>query len=160
MHSEFNYAELTFNGLYNPQIVEHAYRHLPGVAATEFAQFLGDGSNIYVSRAEATWHYVFDLAGGDCPAGCTEHELYFFAVTSPGLVQTTAMWKPQNKTNEDHLWTELTIELRGSPNQRVDIDPISMVPLVLQVRASSTQLAEQTARFIVQRSGGQLQRIT
>jgi len=81
MHPDFNYAELTFKGLYNPQVIENAYRHLPGVIATEFAGLLGDGPNIYVTRTEATWHYIFDLAGGDCPAGCTEHELHYFTMT-------------------------------------------------------------------------------
>jgi hypothetical protein len=104
MHPEFDYAELTIRGLYNPQIVENAYRHLPGVTATEFASLLGDGPNIYVSRSDEAWHYVFDLASGDCPAGCTEHELHYFAITPGGLVQITAIWKPQHDESPPE-WT-------------------------------------------------------
>ncbi len=66
---EFNYAELTFAGLYNPDLVSKAYRALPGVTMTEFASMSGDSSSIFVSRDDAAWHYVFDIAGGDCMAG-------------------------------------------------------------------------------------------
>jgi hypothetical protein len=94
-HPEFDYAELTFSGLYNPHIVERAYGALPGLQATEFSSLLGDSSGIYVTREAAAWHYIFDLAGGDCPAGCTEHELHYFAVSTDGRVQTAATWRAQ-----------------------------------------------------------------
>ena len=92
VHSEFHYVELTFSGLYNPQITSQAYRELAGVTATEFAGILGGGSNIYVSRSEGIWHYVLDLAGGDCPSGCTEHELHYFQTALDGNVQPAGTW--------------------------------------------------------------------
>lgn len=58
---------------------------------------------------------------------------------------------------EDDQWTELAIELRDGEGKRVDVDPVSMTPLILQVRSSSFQLAEAVAVFIVQQSGGELQ---
>ena len=94
-HPDFDYAELTFAGLYNPDVIARAYRALSGVKMTEFAGFVGDSSNIFVTREASTWHYVFDIAGGDCPSGCTEHELHYFAITPDGRVHTTATWKAQ-----------------------------------------------------------------
>jgi hypothetical protein len=91
-HPEFDYAELTFTGLYNPDIVSKAYRDLPGVKQTEFAGTLGDSSSIYVTREAAVWHYVFDIAGGDCPSGCTEHEMHYFEVIADGRVTKIATW--------------------------------------------------------------------
>ncbi len=55
---------------------------------------------------------------------------------------------------EDTQWTELTIELRGAGGQRVDVDPVSVDPLILQVRSSSMRLAQEVARFIGEHSGG------
>lgn len=95
-HSEFDYAELTFAGLYNPNIVSTAYRDLPGVTATEFAATLGDGSNIYITREDTMWHYLFDIAGGDCPSGCTEHEMHYFEVAADGRVQRTGAWNTES----------------------------------------------------------------
>ncbi len=91
-HSDFDYAELTFAGLYNPDLVAKAYRALPGVTMTEFDAALGDGSNIYVTRREATWHYLFDIAGGDCPSGCTEHDMHYFEVPADGSITMAAIW--------------------------------------------------------------------
>jgi len=51
-------------------------------------------------------------------------------------------------------WTELTIELRDADKPRVDVDPISTDPLVLQVRSFSAHLAQEVAGFIAGRSGG------
>ncbi len=59
-----------------------------------------------------------------------------------------------SQTPEDTQWTELTIELRGGDGQRVDIDPVSTEPLVLQVRSSSLRLAEEVAKFIADHAGG------
>jgi hypothetical protein len=95
-HSDFDYAELTFAGLYNPDIISKAYRDLPGVTQTEFASMLGDGSSIYVTREDAVWHYVFDIAGGDCPSGCTEHEMHYLEVTADGHVHRTATWSTES----------------------------------------------------------------
>ena len=68
-----------------------------------------------------------------------------------------------SKTPDDTGWTELSVELRGSTGHgtghRVDIDPASVQPLVLKVSASSMELAERAARFIVGRAGGRVQNV-
>ncbi len=61
-----------------------------------------------------------------------------------------------SQTPEDTQWTELTIELRAT-GERIDIDPISTTPLVLQVRASSMRLAQEVAEFVVKASGGKIE---
>ena len=96
IHPEFDYAELTFAGLYNPDIVSAAYRALPGVTQTEFGATLGDGSNIYVTREATVWHYLFDIAGGDCMAGCTEHDMHYFAITPDGRAPKAAVWNSKS----------------------------------------------------------------
>jgi hypothetical protein len=92
-HPESDYAELIFAGLYNPYIVSKAYRALPGVTLTEFESMLGDSSNLFVTReATGVWHYIFNIAGGDCPSGCTTADMHYFAITPDGRIQTTATW--------------------------------------------------------------------
>jgi len=96
-HPDFDYAELTLAGLYNPFLVSKAYGALPGVTMTEFASMLGDTSTLYVSRETAAWHYIFDLAGGDCPSGCTEHDLHYFEISADGRVLTAATWNMNSR---------------------------------------------------------------
>ena len=91
-HSEFEYAELSFRGLYNPDIVATWYRDLPGVKLTEFSSILGDSSNIYVSRQGSVWIYLFTIAGGDCLAGCTTADMHYFEISAEGHVQKSATW--------------------------------------------------------------------
>jgi hypothetical protein len=89
---ELHFVQLSFAGLYNPDLVSKAYRALPGVTLTESGGMLGGGSSIFVTREDAVWHSLFDIAGGDCPSGCTTHEMHYFEVTADGRVQTTATW--------------------------------------------------------------------
>jgi hypothetical protein len=56
----------------------------------------------------------------------------------------------------DTKWTELTVILRPTYAQRVDIDPVSDDPLVLKVESASAELAERAARFIALCSEGTL----
>jgi hypothetical protein len=91
-HPEFEYAELRFRGLYNPETISKWYRDLPGVKLTEFSSMLGDSSNIYVSRQDSVWKYLFNIAGGDCLAGCTTADMHYFEVSPDGQVQRTATW--------------------------------------------------------------------
>jgi hypothetical protein len=60
---------------------------------------------------------------------------------------------------DDTNWTELTIELRGVADQRVDVDPVADEPLILQVRSTSLKLARDAATFIVDSSGGEIQEV-
>ncbi|MCL9657691.1 hypothetical protein [Pseudomonas protegens] len=62
-----------------------------------------------------------------------------------------------SRTPDDEQWTELTLILRASPEQRLDIDPLSREPLVLLIRASAADLGARAAHFIQSVAGGTLQ---
>ena len=55
-------------------------------------------------------------------------------------------------------WTELTLILRPGYVERVDVDPVSELPLVLRVSSESASLAEHATNYLVQCSGGSVQR--
>jgi hypothetical protein len=57
-------------------------------------------------------------------------------------------------TPEDREWTELTISLRSSHEDRVDIDQLSVDPLVLVVHSVKAELCKRTVDFIISVSGG------
>src|SRR5262245_13472411 len=56
----------------------------------------------------------------------------------------------------DTQWTELSVASRDHPEreQQVHVDPVSESPLVLKIRSPSASLAERTARFLAQHTGG------
>jgi hypothetical protein len=57
-------------------------------------------------------------------------------------------------TPDDPTWTELTVILRKTPEERVDIDPASDTPLVLKVVSESRELALRAATFLTETTGG------
>jgi hypothetical protein len=77
---------LTLKGIYNIPTLVTQYATLPGVKAFDGGPGGGDGPTICVTRESDAWHYVFDRAGGDCPAGCTEHTYYHFSTNAGGAV--------------------------------------------------------------------------
>jgi len=96
---------------------------------------------------------------------------HFLHVVSPGLrppyIQVAEhLWgigcnfdsDGNSKTPGDRQWTELTVILRSDPEQRVDVDPISLDPLILAVRSSHQSLCQITAKFLVSVSGGMVRR--
>ena len=62
-----------------------AYNRLDGVLYAEPNFYGGDGSDIAVERQEDTWYVVFREGLGDCPAGCTDQNLYFFVADRTGV---------------------------------------------------------------------------
>lgn len=80
------FAELELEGIYNIRRVAQQYGGLPGIKSAMPNMGGGDGSTICVVEQNEITHYVFDRAGGDCPAGCTEHEYKHFTVTAGGGV--------------------------------------------------------------------------
>jgi hypothetical protein len=64
-----------------------------------------------------------------------------------------------SRTPGDTHWTELTLSLRGESSVRIDIDPLPIDPLVLAVRSTQESLCRQAAQFIVNYSGGALEKI-
>jgi hypothetical protein len=77
---------LTLKGIYDIETVVTQYGALAGVKASNNGSGGGDGPTICVTRESDLWHYVFDQAGGDCPAGCTEHTYYHFSTTAAGVI--------------------------------------------------------------------------
>src|SRR5574341_1729598 len=55
-----------------------AFNRLDGVLYAEPNLYGGSGSDIAVERREDAWYVVFREGLGDCPAGCTDQNLYFF----------------------------------------------------------------------------------
>lgn len=51
-------------------------------------------------------------------------------------------------------WTELTLITRNEREERVDVDPCSDNPLVLQVRSEKRSLAARVAYLLAKRTGG------
>lgn len=81
-----SYALLTLKGIYDLRRLAMDYAALQAIYSAEPNISGGDGPTICVTRKDDTWHYVFDRAGGDCPAGCTEHEYHHFTVSKSGTV--------------------------------------------------------------------------
>ena len=61
-----------------------------------------------------------------------------------------------SRSPDDRRWTELSLELRSSPGLRVDVDPVELQPLVLEVRSNHESLARELAKFLAKESGGSL----
>ena len=57
-----------------------AYEAIDGVAYAEPDAALGDGSDIEAAGSKGTWLVAFRRAWGDCPSGCIDQEISFFAV--------------------------------------------------------------------------------
>lgn len=51
-------------------------------------------------------------------------------------------------TTESSEWTELTLINRADTTKRIDIDPISLAPLRIEIRSESENLAEKVASFL------------
>ena len=71
---------LYFNDYLNVPAAAATYATLEGVEFAEPNAYVGDGSDIDAAQSEGRWYVVVRRAWGDCPAGCTNEELYFFIV--------------------------------------------------------------------------------
>ena len=90
-----NFAVITLKGIYDiPQLLP-LYAELKGISrAGQNYGGGGDGPTICVTPSATVWHYVFDRAGGDCPAGCTTHEYHHFSTTLAGAVTSLGDLQP------------------------------------------------------------------
>jgi hypothetical protein len=102
MHSQ-RYVGLKLSGLHKLEPLCAAYRALPGVTSAEPDQFIGDGSTIYVTRHGRVWNYLFDEAGGDCPAGCTIHRVHYFVVNGAAAPRHVADWNGSGTARPDWI---------------------------------------------------------
>jgi hypothetical protein len=101
----FVYFEL--RGLYATKLLAAEYAKLPGITSAEGATFGGDGPTICATAGPSTWHYVFDDASGDCPAGCIDHVLRHFATEPAGAVTELGRWSTQDGSPRPSWATEL-----------------------------------------------------
>jgi hypothetical protein len=58
----------------------------------------------------------------------------------------------------DPNWTELTLTRRPEYDERVDVDPISRDPLVLEISSQTPELALKAAEYLQKSCGGTLSR--
>jgi hypothetical protein len=86
------YALVELHGIYDIRRLAELYAQLPGVNTAEPDAFGGDGPTLCVKRAGDRYEYVVDQAGGDCPAGCTEHEAHYFVSEAGGQVAAVERW--------------------------------------------------------------------
>lgn len=86
------YASITFDKVIDQAQVAAIYQEFPGVSQADHSSTLGDGSSICLLPGEDAWHYVFDDASGDCPAGCINHVYYYFEVDESGAIESGEAW--------------------------------------------------------------------
>ena len=80
----------------HPLQLAQRYGKVSGVAGAEPMEAAGDGPTICIRSAETTRSYLFDRASGDCPSGCTTHELHLVEVSDAGMVSaatTDTRWR-------------------------------------------------------------------
>jgi hypothetical protein len=65
-----------------------------------------------------------------------------------------------SRTPDDREWTELTVTRRPMEAERVDVDPVSVMPLTLKVVSASRDLALRAAQFLATATGGTLAAMT
>ena len=90
--SDSRFLELRFRGIYDMATVAKEYAVLSGVRVAEPNGNGGDGSTICLTIEGSKYRYVFDRAGGDCPAGCTIHHEFGFSTDAAASVTPEAEW--------------------------------------------------------------------
>lgn len=65
----------------NIPVAVEKYAMLDAVATADHSGRVGDASDIGMEKVGPEWYMLADLASGDCPAGCTEHEFFHFRVS-------------------------------------------------------------------------------
>jgi hypothetical protein len=99
------HLNLCLDELVNPPTAAKAFDEMPGVVYAEVNGRGGDGPDTAVERQGDDWYVVIRDASGDCPAGCTDQQIYFFivgesgarrieqaAVTDPVLLRLARSW--------------------------------------------------------------------
>lgn len=82
---------IRFKGRYNGRLLAKPYVALPGVTSVDLntRTTVSTPANIYVTREEGSWHYLFD---NRCPA-CNEPQpdraVYYFRVSDDGVAEAT-----------------------------------------------------------------------
>lgn len=101
-HSSF--VLLEFPGTFDIEGLATEYAALPGVQYAEPDYLIGDGPSFCVTRDASTWHYVFDDASGDCPAGCIDHVYRYFVSEADGTVTYMGSWSNSAPASTRPSW--------------------------------------------------------
>jgi hypothetical protein len=98
-------VQIELRGIYNLEPIAAQFAELPGVSSAEPNFGIGDGPTICLTPSDAVWHYVFDQAGGDCPAGCTTHLYTYFTVSSDdGTIERVGSWGTEGSSSPAPDW--------------------------------------------------------
>ncbi len=69
---------------------------------------MGDRPNLQAMKNDGRWYVVFRDAWGDCPAGCTGQQLYYFTVSGEQVTRVAA-----SEAASDSTFVELVKRARG-----------------------------------------------
>ena len=89
---------LELKGIYNVAPLAAEYGALPGVQWAEPNGVFGDGPTICGTIDGETYHYVFDNASGDCPAGCISHAYTYYTTQIGSAPQLQGTWDNSSST--------------------------------------------------------------
>lgn len=103
VHSGF--VVLTFDGIFDVEALATEYETLPGVTYAEPDSLMGDGSTVCATEDGTTFHYVFDIGSGDCPAGCIDHDYYYFR-SEGGVVNPIDAWSNDEPPHTRPDWVD------------------------------------------------------
>jgi hypothetical protein len=95
---------LGFDDLMHPRYMGELYAALPGVLSAYKYGAAGDWPNVYPLQRPGGRTYLFRAAGGDCPAGCTINEYWYYRF-SWGKPEFVGYWDPSLDPTPD-WWTE------------------------------------------------------
>lgn len=90
------FVSFKVKGIYAVDLLAAEYARLPSIMHAEGGGGGGDGPTICVTPGDNTWHYVFDAAGGDCPAGCTTHAYSHFTTDGAGSLMVLETWSGES----------------------------------------------------------------
>jgi hypothetical protein len=106
------FVYLKVRGTYAMELLAAEYAKLPDVSSADGNAVGGDGPTICATAEGSTWHYVFDAASGDCPAGCIDHVFRHFTTTPAGVVTEAETWSTKSGTPRPSWVTELAAPAR------------------------------------------------
>ena len=93
----FSFTEslfLTFDNYYNVKILQEEYGKITGVKSAFPNSIAGDSSDICLEIEDSIRHYIFDVAYGDCPAGCINHTYHGFTIDDNYNVSVIGTYVP------------------------------------------------------------------
>jgi len=71
---------LVFNSEYNTRLLSEVYKSIPGILWVSPDSAFGDGTDICLEKKGDSNLYIFDLASGDCEAGCISHTYHSYII--------------------------------------------------------------------------------